>query len=70
MAHLKVVKYLVEEGKVEMYKARNDGAAPLFIASQEEEMKVVNWLVKEGKAEVNKARKDGATPRHGDTSRA
>ena len=49
---------LVEQG-ADIDKARNDGATPLFIASQNGHVDVVSVLLEQG-ADIDKARNDGA----------
>ena len=48
-----VVRVLVEQG-ADIDKAKNDGATPLFIASQNGHVDVVRVLVEQG-ADINKA---------------
>ena len=53
---LEVVKYLVEVGKAEVDKARNnDGLTPLFMASNKDNLDIVKCLVVVRKSDVNKA---------------
>ena len=58
--NLEVVKVLIE-AKAKVNQAKENGATPLFIASQKGKLEVVKVLI-EAKAKVNQARGDGATP--------
>ena len=61
---VEVVRFLVEEGKADVDKARtSDGSTPLFMAAFKEHTEVVRFLVEEGKADVDKAQaSSGVTP--------
>ena len=60
---VEVVRFLVEEGKADVDKAKtDDGATPLFIAAQKGHTEVVRFLVEEGKADVDKVNKKNQTP--------
>jgi ankyrin repeat protein len=49
------------QGGADVDKARDNGATPLYIASQNGHVPVVQALL-QGGADVNKARDDGVTP--------
>ena len=60
---VEVVRFLVEEGKADVDKARtSDGATPLFMAAQKGHTEVVRFLVEEGKADVDKVNDNNQTP--------
>ena len=52
-----VVRALLEQG-ADIDKARNDGATPLYVASQKGHVDVVRVLLEQG-ADINKARMMG-----------
>jgi len=60
--YLKVVKYLVEECKAEVDKARETGESSLYVATQEGRFEVLKFLVEVGNAHVNKRDNRGSTP--------
>ena len=57
---MEVVRVLVEKG-ADINKARNDGATPLHVASQNGHADVVRILVERG-ADINKWESGGYTP--------
>ena len=57
-----MIQCLVEHG-VDKDKAKNDGASPLYIATQNGHLPLVKYLVEQG-ANLNKADNDGWTPLH------
>ena len=61
--HVDVVRVLLEGG-ADIDKAIDDGATPLFIASQQGHVEVVRALV-EGGADIDKARDGGYSLREG-----
>ena len=60
---VEVVRFLVEEGKADVDKARtSDGFTPLLAAAQNGHTEVVRFLVEEGKADVDKVNNNRSTP--------
>ena len=60
---VEVVRFLVEEGKADVDKARTStGSTPLLMAVQKGHTEVVRFLVEEGKADVDKVNKKNQTP--------
>ena len=60
---VEVVRFLVEEGKADVDKARtSDGFTPLLMAVQNGHLDVVRFLVEEGKADVDKVNNNSQTP--------
>jgi hypothetical protein len=57
LGSLKVMQWLVREGKVDVNLAAADGWTPLCIAVKWGWLEVVKWLVREGKTDVNLAKK-------------
>ncbi|WP_265039233.1 ankyrin repeat domain-containing protein [Wolbachia endosymbiont (group A) of Yponomeuta plumbellus] len=58
---LDVVKYFVDEGKVDVNLRDNDGQVPLHSASWSGHLDVVEYLISKG-ADINAKDKDGKTP--------
>jgi hypothetical protein len=52
---MKVVKWLVLEGKADVNKASDSGNTQLFVAAHNGHLEVVEWLVGGAQADVNKA---------------
>ena len=57
---MEVVRVLAERG-ADINKANNDGATPLFIASEKGRAEVVRVLAERG-VDINKANNDGESP--------
>ena len=55
------MSFLVEEGKAEIDKSKNDGRTPLFVAATEGRLDVVQYLVGVG-ADMHSATSQGQTP--------
>ena len=60
--HSSVVELLLKADGVDVNKATEDGATPLYIAAQNGHASVVELLLKADGVDVNKGDEDGATP--------
>ena len=60
--HAEVVSLLLGKEGVDVNQATNDGATPLFIASQKGHAEVVSLLLGKEGVDVNQATNNGTTP--------
>ena len=58
---LEFVRYLIEDRKIDINEANDDGSTLLHLASEDEHLGVVEYLI-EHSADVNKGNNDGQTP--------
>jgi ankyrin repeat protein len=60
--HIKIVRWLIVEGKASVNAATVKGETPLWVAAHLGDMELVRWLVQAGKASVDQANTNGLTP--------
>jgi len=60
--HIEIVKLLLNENRVDVNKANEDGYTPFHIACEYGHIEILKLLLNDKRIDINKARNDGETP--------
>ena len=60
--HFEIVKLLLNDNRIDINQAKNDGATPFYIACQEGHVEIVKLLLNDKSVDINKVTNEGTTP--------